>query len=143
MTLIDRDSILSSQIGQRIKAAAKAIGGNKSLAARLGVTEHTVGNYVRGRGQSIETLLNIAEITGSSFIWLATGEEVQPADINVDVLKKCIEQTEQQERERGVSLDPEGKASVIAGLYSLILKNQNNKDTVQEPLGGDKKKRAG
>lgn len=130
-------------IGERIKISGKRIGGNRALAARMDVTEQTISNYVRGRDPAISTLEKIAEHTDVSLMWIITGEEAHTAEIDIDVLKTCISETELQEKTSGVSLDPEGKAAVIVSLYNLVLKKQKNESTIEEQRENLDKKRAG
>lgn len=63
-------------IGERISAARKGAGLNKSqLAARVGVSHTAVGNWESDASQNISAgnLLKIAEVTGCSARWLLYG----------------------------------------------------------------------
>ena len=110
-------------LGERIREAARRVGGQKALGALLGVDQKTVGRYVGGREPSLKVLNAIAEHCGVSLYWLVTGKDVEQAPIDLDVLKKCIAETEREEDQRGVQIDPENKALVIATLYKTILAN--------------------
>lgn len=62
-------------VGNRIKEAAKSLGGQRALAEQLQVSERAIAGYVSGASSpQLQLLERIAEATGESLIWLATGQ---------------------------------------------------------------------
>lgn len=62
-------------LGTRISEAAQAIGGQKRLSELSGISESQLYRYINGTGQpTTSRLVSIAEATGFSIGWLATGK---------------------------------------------------------------------
>lgn len=62
-------------IGDRIKAAATKLGGQKELGARTGVSPRAISDYIAGKSSpQIKTLEQIAEASGVSLSWLIFGQ---------------------------------------------------------------------
>jgi hypothetical protein len=57
----------------RLKAAVRAAGGNTRVAQRAGIPLGTLNSYLRGRDMKAGQLIRLAEATGVSLEWLATG----------------------------------------------------------------------
>lgn len=128
---------MASGTGDRIKIAAQRLGGHHSLAEVLGVNERSVRDYIREDPEpKLDVFRKIAEATGVSLAWLVTGEDPSTAPIDLVLLGKCISETEVQETERGVKIDPENKALVVATLYKTLLANRpgvaENEDVAPE-----------
>ncbi len=67
------------RLTERIRRVRKLAGLTQAEFARaLGVTRGAVGNWERGLGINRENLARIAEKTGASFDWLATGRGEEP-----------------------------------------------------------------
>lgn len=63
-------------IGARIESLASEWGTLTEFAAELGVSDRTLGNYIRGdREPSFDVLVKIRRVTGVDINWLLTGEE--------------------------------------------------------------------
>ncbi len=66
---------LTAGIGQRIDAAARAIGGKRRLAEQIEISEPQLYRLISGEHQpKVETLVAIARAAGVRLEWLATGE---------------------------------------------------------------------
>lgn len=67
----------AKELGQRIAKAAEEAEGKKALGKKAGLTEDQVHKYVRGENiPSVDKLVAIANATGRSIEWLATGRTV-------------------------------------------------------------------
>lgn len=66
--------------GDRLAKALRIANiGNAQMAARLGVTRNTVGNYIADRTPIKEAALRVwADETGLPLEWLKNGEETEP-----------------------------------------------------------------
>ena len=63
-----------SSVGARIKVAAAKVGGLNKLAALIDIPRRTLGDKLAGRTElEVSLLVRIAEATGASVEWLATG----------------------------------------------------------------------
>lgn len=66
----------NTTLGERIRIAADKIGGGSELARTVGIARNTVQRWFDGDSDiKSEALHKIAEATGVSVQWLATGEE--------------------------------------------------------------------
>lgn len=65
---------LRMKIGDRIKLAAKAVGGQRALSGLIDVSERSLSSYVAGTSSpQLDTLQKIADVTNTDFAWLAVG----------------------------------------------------------------------
>ncbi|MFP4131300.1 MAG: helix-turn-helix domain-containing protein [Thiohalospira sp.] len=77
--------IPASEIGSRISEAAETVGGKKKLAAATGISESHIYRYISGASEpTASRLVRIAQATGFSVAWLATGEGEPHAGSGVD-----------------------------------------------------------
>ena len=64
---------------QRLKEAAKLVGGPDALARKTGIARRTLGNYMAGRNEpKISALLAISKAAGVSLEWLAGAAGTAP-----------------------------------------------------------------
>lgn len=107
------------EFGSRLK---EAFGGAKNgvIGRKIGVSENTVGFYVRGRVPDWEILLRIASVTECSIDWLLTGE---------GSMKRGPDRVDFLEALRGIirELIKEELASVKRPVYELDLKEADEK----------------
>lgn len=67
---------MQTNIGDRIKEAAKAVGGQRALSALVAVSERTMSDYCSGKSSpQLSVLEQISDATGTSLVWLVTGSE--------------------------------------------------------------------
>jgi hypothetical protein len=64
----------SQERASRLKSAVRAAGGNNLVAQRSGVPLSSLNSYLRGREMKAGQLVRLAEATGVSLGWLATGD---------------------------------------------------------------------
>ncbi len=87
--------------GKRLKVAAEKVGGQDSLSKEAGISTRALTNYIAGVNDvKRETLVKIAQVSGLSLQWLATGEETDQHDkgqlkqsdeaITADVVEETI-----------------------------------------------------
>ena len=124
--------ILADQIG-RFGSRLKEVIGQESLrsfARKIGLSEASVRNYVGGkRYPGLDTLGEIAARAKVNFMWLATGEGPQQGQedkkdqqvirpvLDIKTLRLAIETVEQAFSEKGVTMDPDKKAELVAAIY--------------------------
>ncbi len=71
----DSASVVTSEMGARITALSKTVGGKRELAGIAGLSESQLHRIVSGRSQAkIENIAAMAVETGVSLDWLATGK---------------------------------------------------------------------
>lgn len=124
---------LDYELGTRIKEMIEHIGYDQA-AAVSGKSSRTIARYVSGHEASFSALAKIAEATGTSLEWLATGqgEKYQknnlpkPGNINLDSLKNVIEVLETYFKNNRLSPDPEAKARIFIEVYNLLMKEYQN-----------------
>lgn len=69
-----RDPFLTARIGTRITEAAKLVGGKKTLAETIGLSESQLHRIVNGESTAkIDTVTAIADAAGVSLEWLVIG----------------------------------------------------------------------
>lgn len=69
------------ELGERIKLASERVGGKKTLSRETGIPESGIYRYIKGESAiPVKALVKIAEATGVSIQWLATGEGEQESD---------------------------------------------------------------
>ncbi|MER2557687.1 MAG: helix-turn-helix transcriptional regulator [Candidatus Competibacter denitrificans] len=104
----------------------------RSFAGRAGVSPTVVRHYVIGK--SLPTLDNLIALTKAAkinLLWLATGEgpqkeqedrkdqQVSTPVLDIKTLRLAIETVEQAFSEKGVTMDPDKKAALVAAIYEL------------------------
>jgi transcriptional regulator with XRE-family HTH domain len=109
--------------GQRLKT----LRGSKTLDVWSALAQVSRSNWVdyehERRSPNLETLLKIAQLSGHSIHWIATGE-LPPKGIDFDLLKDVVQAIE----EEVPSIDAESKAKLILRLYNdrmLTVQKQN------------------
>ena len=71
------------RIGDRVKEAARVVGGLNALAKITGVPRRTVGDQISGKYEvKLSFIVAVAKATGHSVAWLATGEGEKMAEPN-------------------------------------------------------------
>lgn len=60
-------------LGERLRQAVRAAGGNQAVAEKSGVPLGTLGGYLSGGEQKLSNTVALAEACGVTVEWLATG----------------------------------------------------------------------
>ncbi|WP_085908495.1 helix-turn-helix domain-containing protein [Kiloniella majae] len=135
-------------LGKRIRIAAGMVKGGAELARNAGVSRNTLENYLTDATEpKITVLVKIAEITGLSLAWLATGQGPMMASdlaehkttqyrdavsLNEDVLIAVIEAAEKwiiKNADRH-NFSPAEKARVFRALYRAEIKRIGDVDAI-------------
>lgn len=133
--------IRTSGIGTRIREASSTVGGIKALSQMIRLSEAQLHRVVSGKNQpKVEDVAEIADVTGYSLAWLATGdvscertreagahydvnraaERTGAADISfdLDLLENVVVQIRRALSSRGVTLRPEVEGRLVRVAYS-------------------------
>ena len=131
-TVSEANSVVEDR-SERIREAARRVGSNRALAGKSGVPISTLNSYLAGQEPKLSSLLAIAEASGLSFEWLATGRlsgtGVSPygaapfrmfASIDIDQLAAAMLQAERAfQANRGAPTARE-RAQAIALIYDML-----------------------
>lgn len=120
-------------IGDRVKEAAKVVGGLNSLAKTIGIPRRTLGDQISGKFKvKLPLVMDVAAATGFSANWLMTGEGEMFADpskappptvqVDPDVLAKLHNATRRAYMRAGLwRPGEEGLADDVGKLYNALL----------------------
>lgn len=115
----------------------------RSFAGRAGVSPTVVRHYVIGK--SLPTLDNLIALTKAAkinLLWLATGEGPQLKNeegekdqqaikqdsasvLDMKRLRLALETVEEAFNDKGVTMDPDRKAELVAAIYELYADNDS------------------
>nr|DAN90194.1 MAG TPA: helix-turn-helix domain protein [Caudoviricetes sp.] len=119
---------MKSEIAKRIDEVIKKAGGQKAISEKTGIPLKSISNYCLGISPpKLEPLIQIAEATGVSLDWLATGEGEADKTashvtfaLDMEALEAAIALTEEAAENVGAKLTPEKKAYIAAIIYEDI-----------------------
>lgn len=127
--------ILDPRIGHLSERIRSAIGSSsvRSVASKAGVAEGTLRNLLAGGIPRLDILLRIADATGVSAGWLASGEGMMSqgerpqsapahADKQLDALEDIAVKVEAMLRARRPGISPQAVARVIRLVYEFYLR---------------------
>ncbi|MBN8112605.1 helix-turn-helix domain-containing protein [Vibrio parahaemolyticus] len=115
------------------KRLSDTIGGTsvRSFARTCGLSDKTLRDYLSGKTYpTLDRLALIADASGRSISWLATGEVVSSTPIeqeplNEQVLQNTIQAIEIILKKKGLSIAPRKKAQIITMIYKLSIREKN------------------
>ncbi|MBA5776134.1 helix-turn-helix transcriptional regulator [Stappia sp. F7233] len=117
-------------VGERVKEAAKAVGGLNALAKIVGMPRRTLGDQISGKFEvKLSFIVDVARATGVTVNWLATGEGKMFADparsagksFDAALLEKCARVVTAVHREANIKLPPEKVSVEAAELYNELM----------------------
>lgn len=115
-------TISSDSFKDRLKHVMGGVSGN-SFAKKCEISESAIRNYLKGATTpDLTTLQKIADVSGCSLAWLASGEEPAKAAVSaVDegLLVSVIEGVEEYLNQVDGHLPPAKKAQLVATLYDM------------------------
>ncbi len=119
---------------------------NKSEFARMcGVSESSIRKYLSGTQPRMDALAQIAEATGASIEWLATGRGAPfPVDVSLEIARK-LDMKEQyaqavyfriceKQKEHNVSFKPENVWFAVSMINKLMIEKYEGEDATEEQL---------
>jgi transcriptional regulator with XRE-family HTH domain len=107
----------------------EAMGGesNRSFAVKCDISEMTLRRYLLGDTYPpLDTLEKIAEVSGRSLAWLASGEDTAKtpaAAVNEDLLVSVLEAVEEYLDQVDCHLPPAKKAQLVTALYDMCVED--------------------
>lgn len=119
-----------STIGDRVREAAKEVGGLNSLSKLIDMPRRTLGDQISGRYEvKLSFMVEVAKATGFSIEWLATGlgpkqpEKAKQAKLSVreDYFERLARIVLRIHQEAGIKLPAERLTAETAGLYNELL----------------------
>lgn len=116
------------EFGERLKERRQKYGFSQlELAQKIGANKNTIQRYESGELPKGNFIIAIAEVLECSIDWLLRGVEFKPdpktdelsskLTLDTDLLLSIIQSLENGLHRRGLVLDPDKKAEVIALLY--------------------------
>lgn len=140
-----------SNIGDRIKEAADALGGIAQLSTKTGIPKRTLYGYVSGPAEpTAGQIAAIRAATGLSLQWLVLGEEPKvdaPADrddlsaqdgkpqlhlIEIKAFEDIGRRVRTVYEKAGAKLPPDALAAEIAHRYNLFVAERPNLEDSEE-----------
>ena len=135
-TEVGANSVAEGRV-QRIREASRRAGGHSTLAAKSGLSLSTLNRYLSGGELKVGSLVAIADASGLSMEWLATGRgemvaaspelpvpatEAQPlfASLDMSRMAKAIEMAQDAFKKREPSPDYRRQAQVFALIYDFL-----------------------
>ncbi len=120
----------SLQFAARLKELVDSYESISALARNVGVVEGTIRKWANGLSRpKIDEAVKLAYALDVRLLWLATGEgpqkdqedkkdqQVSRPVLDIKTLRLAIETVEQAFSEKGVTMDPDKKAELVAAIY--------------------------
>lgn len=139
VVILARPEILKTPLGERLRELRKQCGdpSRAELAARLGVSEKTIGNYERGDNEPPASILLIfQEQLGVSLHWLVTGEGDMfstptsvlnyAAEMQVDIMRLLTRLVVRLHHDVGIKLPAEEITAETTVLYNDLSRRVDN-----------------
>lgn len=128
---------MKSEISKRIDEIIKKAGGQKTISEKTGIPLKSISNYCLGISPpKLEPLIQIAEATGVSLDWIATGkgepnktEPAVTAALDMEALEAAIALTEEAATSVGAKLTPKKKAYIASMIYEDIADTPEKRDS--------------
>ena len=107
---------LDKNFGVRLKAVCKQVGGQKTLAKAIGVSENQISRYISmTSAPSLLVMVKIADFTGVPLEVLATGE---PRQVDVELFEAISEKINKELKALKIKIEPVGLAELTAIFYN-------------------------
>jgi transcriptional regulator with XRE-family HTH domain len=118
---------------------------HKAFAKKLGVSDALLRKYINGSDPSLSKAMQIAERTGSSLTWLASGKEKKATiphsadvEINLSTLEHAIVTVSHVDYEHKLNLTHEQKAKLIITSYEYIKSTQQSDNTLLDKTASER-----
>lgn len=133
----------SLQFAERLKGLVDSYESISALARNVGVVEGTIRKWANGLSRpKIDEAVKLAQTLDVHLLWLATGEGPQLKNeegekdqqaskkdsapvLDMKRLRLAIETVEEAFNDKGVTMDPDRKAELVAAIYDLYADNDS------------------